>query len=115
MYGELVGGRPPAERRSRAKGGGPAARFLTDVERGDRSWMVLAACRGTGPEQFFPPEDPDYPRRTAPPAVCGGCQVRPDCLEYGMHERHGWWGGVSSGTREKMRSERRRAPTGAST
>lgn len=37
--------------------------------------------------------------------ICGGCEVRPDCLQYALDhgERFGIWGGVSERGRRRIR------------
>lgn len=69
-------------------------------------WMHAAACRGLNPELFHPQpgESSDQAK-----AVCAGCPVRTECLDYAMahYELFGVWGGTS----QKQRSQlRRRGP-----
>lgn len=56
-----------------------------------KDWHEQAACRGLGPDLFFPP----VTARTAPEAVavCRDCPVAEECSEAGENERHGVWGG----------------------
>lgn len=69
-------------------------------------WKLKAACRGMSPEFFFPGrgEATVEARRT-----CAGCPVRADCLEAGMPEKFGMWGGASERERRKIRQRRRLA------
>jgi WhiB family redox-sensing transcriptional regulator len=36
-------------------------------------------------------------------AICAGCQVRADCLEAGLEEKYGVWGGTSARERARLR------------
>ena len=66
-------------------------------------WVDDAACVGTDPESFFPQgnslPDPAVIR------VCGGCEVRAECLQHAMD--HPWldgvWGGLGPGQRQLIR------------
>jgi WhiB family transcriptional regulator, redox-sensing transcriptional regulator len=74
------------------------------------SWQEYAACRGVDPELFFPARGGDT---ATPKAICAGCPVRLDCLEYAMSppvEKFGIWGGVSERERRRIRSQRRSRP-----
>jgi WhiB family transcriptional regulator, redox-sensing transcriptional regulator len=81
---------------------------LRDVMNGRPSWHTLAACRGIDPDLFFP--DRGDPTQHAK-AVCGGCAVRPECLEFSLvnSERFGIWGGLSERERRALRRQRRLA------
>jgi WhiB family redox-sensing transcriptional regulator len=68
-----------------------------------------AACRGAGPEWFFPDDHPEgaqaddaYDRARA---VCTTCPVRLPCLGWalGRRERHGMWGGLTPAERRSLR------------
>lgn len=67
-------------------------------------WMSQAACKGEDPARFFPERGSDS---LAIRAVCDGCEVRGDCLEFALThgERHGIWGGTSEKQRRKIRRE----------
>jgi WhiB family transcriptional regulator, redox-sensing transcriptional regulator len=71
----------------------------------DASWMDAANCLGCDPELFFPARGESCVEAKA---VCFGCRVRVDCLEYALAtgEKHGIWGGLSE--RERRRLRRRR-------
>lgn len=76
------------------------------ILQGDRpAWWARAACRGQGPEQWFPErgDRPDHAK-----AVCARCPVRAECLDAAVANREaaGVWGGMSPGER---RPRRRRA------
>lgn len=76
------------------------------------AWHAQAACRGAGPEAFFPPESPERrgPSRQAQLAYeaaaeqyCARCPVTVECLEAGQGEGHGLWGGLSPSQRYRRR------------
>lgn len=66
------------------------------------AWMELGACRGMDTAIFIPTSR--RPHRTAK-AVCAGCPVRTECLEYAMADEScvGVWGGTSTTERQAMR------------
>ena len=68
------------------------------------AWQKRALCRGTDPDAFFP-EQGGSTREAK--RVCGGCEVRLDCLKYALEydERFGIWGGL--GERERRKIKRR--------
>lgn len=79
---------------------------LVDIEQwlARPAWMARAACRGMAARDdvFFPPRG----EATGPAkAICRGCPVRFDCLDYAMinGERHGIWGGLSERERRRLR------------
>lgn len=80
---------------------------------GERAWMNDANCRGLPPRAFHPPKHENTSALIARAvAVCEGCQVRGDCLEYNLAnytstEDDGIWGGKTVGQRNKMRKVRR--------
>lgn len=81
-------------------------------------WRIHAACRGLGPEVFFPGAGPGggmgnqsaHDTRLAK-CICAGCIVRKECLDYalGFSEHHllGIWGGKSEKERRILRRNRR--------
>lgn len=65
-------------------------------------WQLDAACRGTDPALFFPERgEATWPAKQ----ICAACPSRRTCLEAGMFEKFGIWGGLS----EKQRRQRRAA------
>lgn len=77
------------------------------LDRAD-AWRDEAACREVGLEPFFP----DKGERTAihhAKALCARCPSRLACLEAGMNERHGVWGGTTEQERRILRRQRREA------
>lgn len=71
-------------------------------------WMAEAACRGTGPDLFYPPAKGGDARQAK--AICAECQVRLSCLEHAIeqHEILGVWGGMSARERARLRRVRSR-------
>ncbi|MCA1571972.1 MAG: WhiB family transcriptional regulator [Chloroflexi bacterium] len=69
--------------------------------------MDRGACRGLDPA-YFHPEKGDSRSVRAAKAVCAGCPVREECLEFALVnvEQHGIWGGTTEQARRKLRSER---------
>jgi len=66
-------------------------------------WHRRAACRGAGPDAF-------YPRRGDPRAeardLCSRCPVIAACGQAGADEQYGTWGGA---TPQQRRAARRAA------
>ncbi len=78
-------------------------------------WVEHAACSTTSPDLFFPERGASTREAKA---VCAGCPVRVDCLEYALEagEKFGVWGGKSEKERRTLRRHRlaeRRAIGGA--
>lgn len=63
-------------------------------------WMSDAACRGLDPALFFPERGDDVRPALK---VCAACPVKAECLELGLVERHGVYGGLSERQRRKVR------------
>ena len=80
----------------------PGQRAAPDEER--RDWWQLAACRGMDPELFFPvaAQGPGVGEIARAKAVCAGCRVRRQCLQYALatHQMHGVWGGTAEDERQ---------------
>jgi WhiB family redox-sensing transcriptional regulator len=68
-------------------------------------WWHAALCKGVDPDLFFPTQG--EPTKEAK-AVCAGCPVRTECLEYALanSERTGVWGGTSERERRALRRQR---------
>ena len=71
----------------------------------DKSWQMLSNCLGVDPDLFFPERGASTKDAKA---VCQGCVVREDCLEYALtnREKFGIWGGLSERERRRIRRER---------
>jgi WhiB family redox-sensing transcriptional regulator len=83
----------------------------------DDRWRVDAACTAVDPDLFFPVgvTGPAVGQIAAAKAVCDGCQVRTECLEFAIttNQEYGVWGGASEEERRvlrrKWRAQQRRA------
>jgi WhiB family transcriptional regulator, redox-sensing transcriptional regulator len=66
------------------------------------AWHAQAACRGMGPDAFFPERGQTT---AAAQAVCEGCEVRTECLSVALadSDTHGVWGGLSDKGRKLLR------------
>lgn len=56
-------------------------------------WSERAACLDVSVHSY-------YPENSTPPPVaaleaCRACEVRAECLSYGLADRWGWFGGIS--------------------
>ena len=71
----------------------------------DRSWQSRANCMGVDPDLFFPERGASTREAKA---VCRGCVVREECLEYAIAngEKFGIWGGMSERERRRVRRSR---------
>jgi coenzyme F420-reducing hydrogenase delta subunit len=47
-------------------------------------WVQLAACEGS---DLHTKDDPSESEVRAAAAVCAGCKVRPECIEWALRER----------------------------
>src|SRR6478736_5262185 len=74
-----------------------------DVDAGDRRWQERANCLGVDPDLFFPERGASTKEAKA---VCGGCEVKSECLEYALRhgEKFGIWGGMSERERRRFRT-----------
>lgn len=76
-------------------------------------WARRAACRDhPNPDLWFPTTADGEPGHSDPRpalAICDGCPVRIDCLEYalGNGEKFGIWGGTGERQRGRIRRYRR--------
>ena len=71
----------------------------------DNGWQLAANCLGVEPDLFFPERGASTKEAKA---VCQGCEVRDDCLEYALAngEKFGIWGGLSERERRRIRRQR---------
>jgi WhiB family redox-sensing transcriptional regulator len=58
------------------------------------------------PDLFFPLDGLMTPEARE---ACGRCPVREECLEFGLNEFYGIWGGLTFRDRQRLRKARRRA------
>lgn len=70
-----------------------------------KSWQDYANCLGVDPDLFFPERGASTKEAKA---VCRGCIVRQECLEYAIvnGEKFGIWGGLSERERRRLRRQR---------
>jgi WhiB family redox-sensing transcriptional regulator len=75
------------------------------------AWMAEAACRGRGPDVFFPSRGgPTEEIRE----LCGRCRVKDPCLAFALAEDlEGVWAGTSKRERRAMRRRGRNVVTGS--
>lgn len=73
-----------------------------ELDRGD--WRDQGACIDAEPEIFFPRRGESTVEAKL---ICTVCVVRLACLEFGMSQKHGIWGGLSE--RQRRIERRRRA------
>ena len=66
------------------------------------SWMYSAACRDANPDTCFPPDEEPHLYDIAK-RLCEICPVVGFCLEIGLDEKWGLWGGLDPIEREKLR------------
>jgi WhiB family redox-sensing transcriptional regulator len=89
----------------------PAQRAAPEAAEERHDWWRWAACREADPELFFPvaANGPGAREIARAKAVCAGCRVRRQCLQYALatHQLHGVWGGTSEDERQlQARRER---------
>ena len=73
-------------------------------------WAADALCAQVDPDLWFPM--PGGSNRDAK-AICRRCPVQAECLEYGMTDPHGIYGGMSESERTKIRRARLRMEVAA--
>src|SRR6202035_1657831 len=63
----------------------------------EEAWRVRPACSTINPDLFFPVgvTGPAVGQIAAAKAVCAGCDVRAECLEFAIasNQEYGVWGG----------------------
>lgn len=79
---------------------------IGDAEVDDYDFTDYANCRGLDPDLFFPERGASIKEAQA---VCQGCVVREECLEYALETKqlHGIWGGASERERRRIRRQRK--------
>lgn len=72
---------------------------------GEENWRDDAACRGLDPAKWYPHTGE---RNDVAKAICAGCPVRAECLEFAIAAREdfGIWGGMSERERRKLARNR---------
>ena len=80
--------------------------LLLAVSSKDRSWMDQASCKGMPVSIFYPEKDAGSKTKTnQAKQVCKNCPVKQECLEYGIAEVYGTWGGLAPRKRQKARTQ----------
>lgn len=74
-------------------------------------WCGEAACKEADPALFFAPdierEGDRRAREAAAKAICAGCPVRHPCLEFGLTQKGGTWGGLTEDEIRQLKRRRR--------
>ncbi len=74
-------------------------------------WVERARCVNEDPDLFFPvgSRRPALEQTRRAIAVCRGCPVRAECLEWSLEtcQDAGVWGGLDEQERRQLRRERR--------
>jgi WhiB family redox-sensing transcriptional regulator len=72
----------------------------------ETAWMARGNCRLYPPATFFPSDGVGVDKARA---ICAGCPVSHECLEYALEHRidHGVWGGCSERERRRILKRRR--------
>lgn len=75
------------------------------------NWIELSLCQEVGVETFFPPDDKPVARDfyAKAKAVCVKCPVIDECLNYGINETYGVWGGTTPTERAALRGKMNQA------
>jgi WhiB family redox-sensing transcriptional regulator len=79
---------------------GDAAKIVRPLD-----WMDQAACRGQGDLFFSDAERSSYAKARA---ICAGCKVRADCLDYALSYPAFTLVGIWAGTTREDRATMRR-------
>jgi WhiB family transcriptional regulator, redox-sensing transcriptional regulator len=82
----------------------------------DTGWQQQGLCRDTDTTVFFPPAHFEHKperegREAKAKAICRGCPVRIECLDWALTTREpfGVWGGRSESERKQMLLGKRKA------
>ena len=70
-----------------------------------KAWMDDARCLDTDPDFFHPEGSEVRPAKIR--AFCAPCPVRAQCLEHGLNDEDGWFGGCSPAERHRIRVARK--------
>lgn len=75
----------------------------------DAQWRAAAACQDEDTDLFFPVgvTGPAIPQIAEAKAICEGCPVREECLEFAItaNQEFGVWGGTSEEERRILRRQ----------
>src|SRR3954468_15767413 len=85
-------------------------RFLNpDSNEAERGWQERANCLGVDPDLFFPERGASTKEAKA---VCRGCEVRVECLEYALSHGEKFGASRRGGDRRAGHERRRRSADG---
>ncbi|MBT8211883.1 MAG: WhiB family transcriptional regulator [Acidimicrobiia bacterium] len=76
----------------------------------EENWREDASCLGAEADLFFPISE-ESSEATRAKAICEGCPVRDECLQYAFSTKQteGVWGGMTGSERRRyLRRERER-------
>ena len=69
-------------------------------------WRQRSACRDVDPDLFFPPQESAVLVIRRAKAVCAGCPVSADCLDWAVRHpaasEYGVWGGMTERERRPL-------------
>ena len=72
-------------------------------------WYEAPLCAEIGGDWWFIDKDDNNINASLPKSVCGRCEHRVECAEWGIqNEEYGIWGGLTPRQRQKIRTERRK-------
>ena len=71
------------------------------------AWQTRAACIGADPDLFFP-DTGQRANIAAAKRICASCPVRWSCLQAGLGEKYGIWGGYTETERRPIIRQQRR-------
>ena len=71
----------------------------------ETQWMSKSLCQQVGLVFFFP-EKGDVAKVRSAKSICASCEVVAECLEFGLEEQHGIWGGTTETERRQIRRQR---------
>ncbi|MHB8318061.1 MAG: WhiB family transcriptional regulator [Acidimicrobiales bacterium] len=77
--------------------------FYPTFQHSRRKWQDAALCAGMDSDLFFPERGDSRKIVDTAKELCAGCPVRSECLELGMEEKFGVWGGTTEQERRKLR------------
>ncbi|MCK0517898.1 WhiB family transcriptional regulator [Williamsia sp. DF01-3] len=66
-------------------------------------WTERAKCREVYPDAFFPATDAPASKKRLARRTCQDCPVTAECLDAGMGEKYGIWGGLTEQERATLR------------
>lgn len=73
--------------------------------RATAEWPEQAVCRQVATAGYDPWYSDNYPEQLTAVQVCQGCPVRQPCLQAGMSEEWGVWGGWTANQRKQLRKQ----------